>query len=129
MWLLYLIAVVLGGGSLLVQMLAGGDHGDPGHGLDHGDATHPDGPGLLSTRSVIYAVFTFGFVGGLLPIPELRSRVPLEPPVFDAYIHRLHGERLIHLLSHVDGGQPPADVRASCIVHSGGALLYWVRWL
>lgn len=68
MWLLYLIAVVLGGGSLLVQMLAGGDHGDPGHGLDHGDATHPDGPGMLSTRSVIYAVFTFGFVGGLLHV-------------------------------------------------------------
>jgi hypothetical protein len=67
--------------------------------------------------------------GGLVPIPELRSRVPLDPPVFDEYIHRLHGERLIHLLSHVDGGQLPADVRASCIVHSGGALLYWVRWL
>jgi hypothetical protein len=69
MWLLYLIAVVLGGGSLLVQMFAGGDHGDPGHGLDHGDASHPDGPGILSTRSVVYALFTFGFVGALLHIP------------------------------------------------------------
>ena len=39
MWLLYLIAIVLGGGSLLVQMFAGGDHGDPGHGLDHGDTS------------------------------------------------------------------------------------------
>ncbi len=68
MWLLYLIAVVLGGGSLLVQMLAGGDHGDAGHGLDHGDITHPDGPGVLSTRSAIYALFTFGFVGGLLHV-------------------------------------------------------------
>lgn len=68
MWLLYLIAVVLGGGSLLVQMLSGGDHGAPGHGLDHGDASHPDGPGLLSTRSAIYALFTFGFVGGLLHV-------------------------------------------------------------
>jgi membrane protein implicated in regulation of membrane protease activity len=66
MWLVYLIAVVLGGGSLLVQMLVGGDHGDAGHGLDHGDVTHPDGPGILSTRSAIYALFTFGFVGGLL---------------------------------------------------------------
>jgi hypothetical protein len=66
MWLLYLLAVVLGGGSLLVQMVAGGDHGDAGHGLDHGDVTHPDGPGILSTRSVVYALFTFGFVGGLL---------------------------------------------------------------
>jgi hypothetical protein len=71
MWLLYLIALVLGGGSLLVQMLAGGDHGAPGHGLDHGDVSHPDGPGILSTRSVIYALFTFGFVGGLLHIPRV----------------------------------------------------------
>ena len=69
MWLLYLIAIVLGGGSLLVQMFAGGGHGDPGHGLDHGDASHPVGPGILSTRSVVYALFTFGFVGGLLHIP------------------------------------------------------------
>jgi len=71
MWLLYLIAIVLGGGSLLVQMFAGGDHGDPGHGLDHGDASHPDGPGILSTRSLVYALFTFGFVGGLLHIPRV----------------------------------------------------------
>jgi hypothetical protein len=71
MWLLYLIAVVLGGGSLLVQMFAGGDHGAPGHGLDHGDVSHPDGPGILSTRSVIYGLFTFGFVGGLLHIPHV----------------------------------------------------------
>jgi hypothetical protein len=28
--------------------------------------THPDGPGVLSTRSAIYALFTFGFVGALL---------------------------------------------------------------
>ena len=42
--------------------------------------------------------------GGLLAIPDLRSRVPLERPVFDEYVHRLHAERVIHLLSHVDGG-------------------------
>jgi hypothetical protein len=71
MWLLYLIAVVLGGGILLVQVFAGGDHGDPGHGLDHGDAGHPEGPGILSTRSLVYALFTFGFVGGLLHVPRV----------------------------------------------------------
>jgi hypothetical protein len=71
MWLVYLIAVVLGGGSLLVQMIAGGDHGDAGHDFDHGDASHPDGPGLLSTRSLVYGVFTFGFVGGLLHVPRI----------------------------------------------------------
>ena len=71
MWLLYLIAVVLGGGSLLVQMIAGGDHGDSGHGLGHGDASHPDGPGLLSTRSLVYGLFTFGLVGGLLHVPRV----------------------------------------------------------
>ena len=71
MWLLYVIAVVLGGGSLLVQMLAGGDHGDSGHGLHPGDGSHPDGPGILSTRSLVYGLFTFGFVGGLLHIPRV----------------------------------------------------------
>ena len=68
MWLIYLIAVVLGGGSLLVQMLAGGDHGHDGAGLGHADGGHPDGPGILSTRSAIYGIFTFGFVGGLLHV-------------------------------------------------------------
>jgi len=71
MWLVYLIAVVLGGGTVLVQMLAGGDHGDAGGALDHGDASHPHGPGILSTRSLVYAVFTFGFVGGLLHVPRV----------------------------------------------------------
>ena len=70
MWLVYLIAVVLGGGSLLVQMFAGGDgHGDGF--FDHADPGHPDGPGILSTRSAIYALFTFGLVGGLLHVPGL----------------------------------------------------------
>ena len=68
MWLAYLIAVVLGGGALLVQML-GGDDGHDGH----PDPDHPGGPGLLSTRSVVYALFTFGFVGALLHIPRLAE--------------------------------------------------------
>jgi hypothetical protein len=66
MWLVYLIALVLGGGALLVQLL-GGDDGHDGH----PDPDHPGGPGLLSTRSVVYALFTFGFVGALLHIPRL----------------------------------------------------------
>lgn len=86
MWLLYLIAVVLGGGSLLVQMFAGGDHGDAGHGLDHGDLTHPDGPGLLSTRSLVYGLFTFGFVGGLLHVPGIvEPRTALVVAVLSAF--------------------------------------------
>lgn len=67
--------------------------------------------------------------GGLLPIPELRTRVALERLVFDDYVHRLHTDRLIHLLSHVEGAHLPESVREACIVHSGGALLYWIRWL
>ena len=65
MWLLYLLALILGGGMLLVQMLAGGDGHDVDHDLGHVDATHPhDGPGLLSIRSAMYGLFTFGLVGG-----------------------------------------------------------------
>lgn len=67
--------------------------------------------------------------GGLMPIPELRPRVPLDRAVFDEHVLRLHGERLIHLLSHVDGANLPEAVRKDCIVHPGGAHLYWIRWL
>ena len=65
--------------------------------------------------------------GGLVPIPEIRLRVPLEREPFDEYVLRLHAERLIHLLSHVDAGKLPASVRQACIVHVSGALLYWIR--
>jgi hypothetical protein len=67
--------------------------------------------------------------GGLVPIPELRLRVPLERQEFDDYVLRLHAERLVHLLSHVDGANLPEHVRKECILHSSGALLYWIRWL
>ena len=67
--------------------------------------------------------------GGLVPIPELRGRVPLERQPFDEYVLRLHAERLVHLLSHVDEDKLPEPVRDACIVHSSGALLYWIRWL
>ena len=67
--------------------------------------------------------------GGLLPIPELRPRVAVERELFDAYVLRLHAERLVHLLSNVDNDTLPESVRQGCIVHSSGALLYWIRWL
>jgi hypothetical protein len=67
--------------------------------------------------------------GGLVPIPELRARLPYERHVFDEYVFRLHAEGLVHLLSHVDGEKLPEAVREACIVHSSGALLYWIRWL
>ena len=67
--------------------------------------------------------------GGLVPIPELRQRVPVERETFDEYVLRLHVERLVHLLSHVDGDKLPDTVRQGCIQHSSGSLLYWIRWL
>jgi len=67
--------------------------------------------------------------GGLVPIPELRLRVPLDRETFDEYVLHLHAEQVIHLLSHVDGQKLPEPVRTDCIVHSSGALLYWMRWL
>jgi hypothetical protein len=67
--------------------------------------------------------------GGLVPIPDLRPRFPLERETFDEFVLRLHAERLVHLLSHVDGDKLPETVRSSCISHSSGALLYWIRWL
>jgi hypothetical protein len=67
--------------------------------------------------------------GGLIPIPELRHRLALERDVFDGHVLRLHSERLVHLLSHVDGENLPPLVRDACIVHNSGALVYWIRWL
>jgi hypothetical protein len=67
--------------------------------------------------------------GGLVPIPELRPRVAVARETFDEYLLRLHTDRLVHLLSHVESETLPEAVRQSCIPHSSGALLYWVRWL
>ena len=71
MTLLYLLALILGGGILLVQVVGGGHHEGGGHfgsfgGSDHlggGDHHADQGPGVLSTRSVTYGLFAFGFVG------------------------------------------------------------------
>lgn len=75
MWLLYLLALILGGGILLVQVLAGSDHHGFDHGaLDHGEGSHPyEGPGVLSIRSATYGLFTFGVVGGVLHVLGLAS--------------------------------------------------------
>jgi membrane protein implicated in regulation of membrane protease activity len=77
MWLLYLLALVLGGGLLLVQLAGGGHHGlDHAFGADHlgGPGHHPaGGPGMLSTRSVTYGLFAFGFVGVALHVLALTG--------------------------------------------------------
>jgi membrane protein implicated in regulation of membrane protease activity len=73
MWLVYAIALVLGGGIVVVQMLSGGDH-HIGHADAALDAHHaPTGPGILSTRSVLFAVFAFGLVGFTLHVLRLAS--------------------------------------------------------
>jgi hypothetical protein len=66
MWLIYLLALVLGGGLLFVQAVSGGHDASAG---GHGDIQHHGaGPGLLSIRSAVYGLFTFGFVGAALHI-------------------------------------------------------------
>jgi membrane protein implicated in regulation of membrane protease activity len=76
MWLVYAAAFVLGAGILLIQVLSAGD----GHDFDGGDDFHLAGehhpaeaPGLLSTRSLSYGVFAFGFVGGAMHALGLAS--------------------------------------------------------
>jgi hypothetical protein len=72
MWLVYLISMILGGGVLLVQVLSGKSH-DPGH-FEHDLGTdHVPGPSILSTRSLVYGLFPFGFVGAALHIPGLAA--------------------------------------------------------
>lgn len=70
MWLVYLLALVLGGGLMIVQAISGGhDMVDPGHSLEI--QHHGAGPGVLSIRSFIYGLFAFGFVGAALHIPGI----------------------------------------------------------
>ncbi|PYQ49497.1 MAG: hypothetical protein DMF78_18120 [Acidobacteria bacterium] len=53
MWLVYLLALVFGGGLLFVQAVSGGHEGAvSGHAPDV--QHHGAGPGLLSIRSAIY---------------------------------------------------------------------------
>jgi membrane protein implicated in regulation of membrane protease activity len=57
---------------MLVQVVSGGhDAVDPGHSLDI--QHHGAGPGVLSIRSFIYGLFTFGFVGAALHILRITS--------------------------------------------------------
>jgi len=73
MWLVYAIALILGGGTVLLQVLAGTDH-HIGAAEASLDAHHaPTGPGILSTRSLTFAVFAFGLVGGLLQVLHLAA--------------------------------------------------------
>jgi hypothetical protein len=73
MWLVYILALVLGGGLMLVQAVSGGhDTIDAGHSLEI--QHHGGGPGVLSIRSFMYGLFAFGFVGAALHIPGLTGR-------------------------------------------------------
>jgi membrane protein implicated in regulation of membrane protease activity len=72
MWLVYLLAFVVGGGLLFVQLVSGGhDAVVGGHSPDV--QHHGAGPGVLSIRSALYGVFAFGFVGAALHIPGITS--------------------------------------------------------
>jgi hypothetical protein len=75
MWLVYLLALVVGGGLLFVQAVSGGhETAVSGHAPDI--QHHGAGPGLLSVRSAIYGLFAFGFVGAALHILRLTRPLP-----------------------------------------------------
>ncbi len=68
--------------------------------------------------------------GGLVALPELRRQVPsLGHELFDDFVLALHAEGAVHLLSHVEPDKLSSDVRARCVVHPSGTVLYWLRWL
>jgi membrane protein implicated in regulation of membrane protease activity len=73
MWLVYAVALVVGGGVVLLQVLAGADHhiGTADGALDAHHA--PTGPGILSTRFFTFAVFAFGLVGIALHVFRLAT--------------------------------------------------------
>jgi membrane protein implicated in regulation of membrane protease activity len=68
MWLVYLVALIVGGGVLLLQIVSGLGH------VDHGLDLHPSGPGLLSTRAAMFGLLGFGMVGA--PVHVLGLLTP-----------------------------------------------------
>ena len=68
---------------------------------------------------------------GLLAIPELRRSLEgrISREEFDSFVMRLHGEGLVHLMSHVDPESLPDETVAACLSDETGLLLYWLRWL
>jgi hypothetical protein len=68
---------------------------------------------------------------GLLAIPTLRGslRDRLSREDFDSFVMRLHGEGLVHLLSHVDPESLPQETVGDCLSDPTGLLLHWLRWL
>jgi membrane protein implicated in regulation of membrane protease activity len=75
MWLLYVVAMILGGGVLFVQMLSGAGHDVGGHDISL-EGAHPDaGPGLVSTRSATFGIAAFGLVGAPLQLLQIVGPV------------------------------------------------------
>jgi membrane protein implicated in regulation of membrane protease activity len=71
LWL-YLAALIIGGGTLLLQVVLGHD-GDAGHDADH-DHDHDHGSSLiLSARFWIFLALAFGLSGALLTIFRLAG--------------------------------------------------------
>lgn len=68
---------------------------------------------------------------GLLPIPDLRRSLAdrISREEFDGLVMRLHGDGLVHLMSHVEPESLPSDTIADCLCDQTGLLLYWIRWL
>jgi hypothetical protein len=68
---------------------------------------------------------------GLVAIPTLRRTVgaAVSRQDFDAFVMRLHGDGLVHLMSHVDPDSLADDTVADCLCDDSGLLLYWLRWL
>jgi hypothetical protein len=68
---------------------------------------------------------------GLLPIPTLRREAGarVARADFDEFLVRMHGDGVIHLLSHVEFDRLPAAAQHESLRLPSGQELYWIRWL
>lgn len=68
---------------------------------------------------------------GLLAIPDLRRTLGarISRADFDAFVMHLHGDGLVHLMSHVDPDSLSRETISDCLADETGLLLYWLRWL
>ncbi|PYQ02889.1 MAG: hypothetical protein DMF82_14720 [Acidobacteria bacterium] len=68
---------------------------------------------------------------GLLPIPILRRETGtrIGRSELDAFLVQMHGEGLVHLLSHVEFENLPLAVQRETLQLPSGLDLYWIRVL
>lgn len=126
---LYLFALIVGGGFLLISVLGGGGEGDIdldggldlGGDVDFGGDLELDGAGevesgghdaasrIFSIRTVVYSLFGFGATGTTLTLLDVGFLTTLGFSTVGGFAAGLLVSLVFYYLVQTDSGQPPGD--------------------